>query len=1194
MFASYKKSDVVLNVSLEDTARRRIANYTHSQKQIVCTNVVPKKVIVTLKAEFSGPIIGSRIFTATRWKTDYRNYAKPPWIRYYRLGITRTNATLSSRQTGLISIRSLLCRHVGRKVVLSKNAPSSPVVCTLTVYLSRRTSRQNDRLNVDINIENGGYLVIANMDVSSQPTTTHFYSGTTKRVTASFIFDRIAPVHCSVDNSIDCSPGITSSSMLSVNSSVTRESTINVTWDGWYDTVGISAYTLEIYEMESKANSLSEKASPLDRQRFAAQDRNYSLQLSNSSLISIVLYVHDVAGNYRIARRFVLYDESSTVKVDSNNPLSLPRSVNTGHTLWKTVNKDQLFCNWTGHFYNSLLKRDPLLKRISPFRTNIDKNYDQPATGTLDLSGTINYAGIVNYKYAISYGSNPQVPGDSTFRNVPTRATGLDLWQHYTISTSTNDGNHITVWVKAVDIWGNSETDNIVINVDFSVPSISDLGLTRDGQTGLTLHGSTKLHTIKVAFNAEDPQSGILSAFWALGETRGGSQMGQGRIITRAKSQSDCDQSNCTCTPLLVCSYFSYNLELRPEQSVRESGQHARTYYLTINATNNAQLSSSHQLAITVDGSPPLAGHVIDGISGQLDIDSQQSNIIRAHWQGFSDPDNGIHHYKYAIETTCLSKEQITSGKMKVYRTSNQYIDPITVNTSGTYYVSVVAYNNALEPSDVICSDGVTVDDTPPKIQQISVDHLRSAPGLIKQNTSKTIWLLDENRRRQLLQGVETVCDQNALLVSDVDIYPLASVDVSSVSPHQTQCPYGPSSPNLFTQVSSFLSVSWKGSDKESGIHDYEVGIGRTQFEDPPSVLPFHSTTGISSYNQKIASLTEGIEYFLIVRATNKVGLKTKKAVGPIIVDITAPRVTEKLSVYDNTQEKSFSVSWTAKTFTDAEDASLQYKVGAGIESNRDNLVPFTTIDQFSSCQMQDTCVNIPLNNLQKTARKNRTIYFIVQATNSAGLSVTTSSGAYNIHVHHPSANHSDIDQCTPDSCASEYVCVDQVDGFTCTSNKSVDSGSALLSVTNMVWMGAGVLAIAVTVLIVWIVWKKKQQNSHIKRSQNRNTEPPNQYTVGQHVTESYQNVAMTTFENEHVEQSGNEQKDYANSQKVDSYSSETSSKIKGNTIGEDPLYESIEEMAKISGGAPNSDDNKIGDNIHLEEPEQYMMMTST
>ena len=396
------------------------------------------------------------------------------------------------------------------------------------------------RLNVDINIENGGYLVIANMSVFWQPPATHFYSGTTTRVTASFVFDHVAPVHCSVDNSIDCPAGITSSSMLSVNSPVTRQSTVTITWDGWYDTVGgsgISAYTLEIYEMESRGDSLSEKASSLDRQRFAAQEKSYSLQLRGSSLISIVLYVHDVAGNYRIARRFVLYDESSTVKVDSSNPLSLPRSVNTGHTLWKTVNKDQLLCDWTGHFYNSLVGKDPLLDRISPFRTNIDKNYDQPATGTLDLSGTINYAGIVNYKYAISYGLSPQVPGDSTFRNVPTRATGLDLWQHYTISTSTNDGNHITVWVKAVDIWGNSETDNIVINVDFSVPFISDVELTRDRETGLTLHGSTKLRTIKIAFNAEDPQSGILSAFWTLGETRGGSQMGQGRIITRAKSQ---------------------------------------------------------------------------------------------------------------------------------------------------------------------------------------------------------------------------------------------------------------------------------------------------------------------------------------------------------------------------------------------------------------------------------------------------------------------------------------------------------------------------------------------------------------------------------------------------------------------------------------------------------------------------------
>ena len=338
-------------------------------------------------------------------------------------------------------------------------------------------------------------------------------------------------------------------------------------------------------------------------------------------------------------------------------------------------------------------------------------------------------------------------------------------------------------------------------------------------------------------------------------------------------------------------------------------------------------------MTITVDSSPPLPGHVIDGISGQLDIDSQQSNTIHAYWQGFSDAESGIHHYKYAVDTTCLSKEQINSGNITVYRTSNEYIFPITVKNNGTYYVSVVAYNNALEPSDVLCSDGVTVDGTPPTLQHISVDHLRSVPGLIKQKTSKEIWLLDENRQRQLLKGFETICDQNTLLVNDINIYPLASVNLSSLPSQQAQCPYGPSSQYLFTHANRLLSVSWIGSDKESGIHDYEVGIGRTQSDDPPSVLPFHSTTGISHYRQKIASLTEGMEYFIILQATNKAGLKTKRAVGPIIVDITAPHVTGDVNVYHNVQSKVVLVSWAASAFTDAEDSSLQFEVAAGMNN---------------------------------------------------------------------------------------------------------------------------------------------------------------------------------------------------------------------------------------------------------------------
>ena len=91
---------LVLDVSLVKTADSHFANYTYSLGKTVYTNVVPDKASITLKAQFNGPQIGTGTFSTTRWKTDYRSYKNPPWIRDYRLGITKTTATLSSQQKG--------------------------------------------------------------------------------------------------------------------------------------------------------------------------------------------------------------------------------------------------------------------------------------------------------------------------------------------------------------------------------------------------------------------------------------------------------------------------------------------------------------------------------------------------------------------------------------------------------------------------------------------------------------------------------------------------------------------------------------------------------------------------------------------------------------------------------------------------------------------------------------------------------------------------------------------------------------------------------------------------------------------------------------------------------------------------------------------------------------------------------------
>ena len=395
------------------------------------------------------------------------------------------------------------------------------------------------RLNADIEVGNGGYIAIKNMDSSTMSTTTHYYSGTNLLITAPFIFDRVAPVHCSVDKTINCPTGITVSNMLSVGGSkVRKQSQLTVSWDGWFDTAGgsgVSKYSLEIYQMEHKGSILSERAAPFQRRSLNTTVKTHTLALNQSGLYSVVLYVHDVAGNYRIARRIVLYDESSRVTADLHHPLFFPRAVKSGNILWKTVANGQVVANWTGHFYNTLIKKDPLLQNISSFRQTIGSEYDQPETGTLGLSGTLNNAGIVSYKYAVSYGLDPRLPADSVFQDVPKTATAL--WQYHIMFTTTSDGDHITVWVKAIDVWGNSATDSATIHVDFSRPDISKVGLTRDGETQLTFLNSQALHTMQVAFSVDDPHSGVAMAFWKLGETDGGSEMGQGRILTRAKSQ---------------------------------------------------------------------------------------------------------------------------------------------------------------------------------------------------------------------------------------------------------------------------------------------------------------------------------------------------------------------------------------------------------------------------------------------------------------------------------------------------------------------------------------------------------------------------------------------------------------------------------------------------------------------------------
>ena len=71
-----------------------------------------------------------------------------------------------------------------------------------------------------------------------------------------------------------------------------------------------------------------------------------------------------------------------------------------------------------------------------------------------------------------------------------------------------------------------------------------------------------------------------------------------------------------------------------------------------------------------------------------------------------------------------------------------------TAPSSGRYFASVVAYNRALEPSKVACSDGVTIDNSPPELISVDITDARVKPGLVKDTETEEVWFIDSYRKR--------------------------------------------------------------------------------------------------------------------------------------------------------------------------------------------------------------------------------------------------------------------------------------------------------------------------------------------------------------------------------------------------------------------------------------------------------------
>ena len=430
-------------------------------------------------------------------------------------------------------------------------------------------------------------------------------------------------------------------------------------------------------------------------------------ELDVPMLYAIYMHVLDIAGNYRIMRRFVLFDNISSLVMDETRPLS-PISANPDTKYLWQVHLDPIIVDWQQHFYNDEFRYKNYLVEIETDGnvTGIFEQTDEP----LPVSGTPNVHGITSFKYKynkISPSSNVSAPYHeiSTVTDQQVTLNNLPI----------EDGDAVDVSILATDIMGNTIDDSFRMFIDSSPPILQNLWLMKDGYKQLYVHNSKDLTDMEFVFEAFDPHSNLKTVKWTLGTTSKGHDIGSGALPVVKPNNTCADPQTCSCPIIGRCALINFDIELNHLiGDGTHIGDHNREYHFWIEVFNEAHLVTTEEVTVLVDDSPPEPGVVINGPMGSRDQDYQSDDLLQWHWRSFIDHESGISKYHYAVGRECFTAEVLEfldaaandTRVLDLGETTQEHTD-YTASEDGQYHLTVIAFNNAMDPSTAVCSNRI-------------------------------------------------------------------------------------------------------------------------------------------------------------------------------------------------------------------------------------------------------------------------------------------------------------------------------------------------------------------------------------------------------------------------------------------------------------------------------------------------------
>ncbi|XP_060596240.1 uncharacterized protein LOC132750310, partial [Ruditapes philippinarum] len=549
-----------------------------------------------------------------------------------------------------------------------------------------------DRIEYTVSAKNGGKVLYEDRSSFQRPYSKKEYDliGIKTTEFLELEFDTYPPVHC-FEQSDDCKKDALKATDFLTQPKVT------VQWDGWSDSdSGVEEYVFNIYTLKKTTDTGPLMyGNPLNPSMNASSSySSLTLELDEPGPYSIEIITYDQAGNDKVARRIVLFDNASVVDLHGSQSRAIQATANN----WINKFSDVIEIVWPGRFRNVRHSDGGWLNEV-PESKDISRDLDdRHGRSERTIEKIDNIDGIIRFE--IAYLTEFQNSSTfSSFQRVP------DEYFHSQKMIYTDekliDGKRLTYCIRGYDVVGEFAEDNVTVMIDLSPPVIQNLWLTKGDLVNISVHSVLELKELTIEWETFDYHSGIHEVSWKVFDNFTKDVVVYGNSNEppqgETKDLKECNQKyglyprgpNCYCSPYNGCFHRHYQIK-PPVSNVsnaglhfgKEIGEHDYDYYIEVTVINSAGLSTTKHKKITIDTSPPHEGKVYDGILGDYEVDFQQSLKVAGHWNDFFDKESGVWLYSYGFSENCLDENDLdvhskVMSLIRLYLNRNREIEGI-------------------------------------------------------------------------------------------------------------------------------------------------------------------------------------------------------------------------------------------------------------------------------------------------------------------------------------------------------------------------------------------------------------------------------------------------------------------------------------------------------------------------------------